>query len=151
MVVPVRQGGSTVRTNLSSETALPNKFGPATATRGCSARRRRSQEVPLVIMQNLTAVGASLGVLLAAPIAQAQTKQHFGDRGEFILSADRLVPLVGWSAVSRNLMAGEFNNAQYQSGSLTTTQTSLSLLYGTAFPQQVFYTVPRVGLDYVVA
>lgn len=102
-------------------------------------------------MRKLTAIGATMGVLmLAAQHAQAQEKKNFGDRGEFILSADRLFPLIGWSRTSRNLMAGELRNG-FVSGSTSTEQSSLSLFYGTAFPQEVFYTIPRVGFDYVVA
>ncbi len=48
--------------------------------------------------RTLTATGAALAVLLAAPLANAQTKGGFGEKGQFIISADRLVPVFSYTS-----------------------------------------------------
>ena len=55
------------------------------------------------MMRSLAAVGVTLCVLLTASLARAQAKEHFGDKGEVIISADRLVPL---DLVSANYTLG---------------------------------------------
>jgi hypothetical protein len=94
-------------------------------------------------MRTLTAAGAVAAALLMPTPARAQTKPEFGSRGEFILSADRLVPLVSWSRVAQDDLAGGDT-------STTTTQTAFSFFWGSTAPQEVFFTVPRVGLDYTI-
>jgi hypothetical protein len=92
------------------------------------------------MMRTPTAVGTML--LLTTSLAHAQT-EPFGGRGEFILSADRLLPLLSYTRTAESdLPPG--------SGSLTTTQTALSLFWGSTAPEELFFTVPRVGLDYVL-
>jgi len=108
----------------------------------------------------LTAAGASLAVLTMAPLAMAQRAADFGQQGEFILSADRLVPFFGFTSNSFDnpTNAGESKNTT------TVTQTSLSFFYGGTpgfsglfnggggdIGTNLFYTVPRLGFDYVVA
>jgi hypothetical protein len=100
--------------------------------------------------RTIIAVGASLAALTAAPAALAQGKGEFGQQGQFILSADRLVPLLSFDNVSQDALTGAGNPAVK---SITNTQssTSLSILYGgMANPGEQFFTAPRVGFDYVL-
>jgi hypothetical protein len=110
------------------------------------------------ITRKLAVVGAAMGVLLTASIASAQRDaQGFGQRGEFILSADRLVPVI---AFTQNRTNDDNNNPN-----TTTTQngSSISLLWGNnailgggpgglagGGGNPTFYTTPRVGFDYVL-
>jgi hypothetical protein len=105
----------------------------------------------------LTAVGVTLAALTTAPLALAQ-KSELGQQGEFIFSADRLLPFFGFSSVSID----NGTNGNQTKNSTTVTQTSLSFFYGgTPSPgllgnggydigANLFYTVPRLGFDYVV-
>jgi hypothetical protein len=99
--------------------------------------------------RTLTVAGAMLAVLTTAPLALAQ--KAFGQQGEFIISADRLVPFFSFDDVSQdNLEAGAADPA-VKSVTNTVTSSSLSLLYGgTANPGEQFFTAPRVGVDYVL-
>jgi hypothetical protein len=111
-------------------------------------------------MRTLAAVGAAMGVVLTASVAGAQTTGYgFGQKGEFVLSADRLVPILSFTS---NKVT--FNN-QNPNVSVSDTGSGLSLLWGnnSAFAVQgargspgfsgggnsTFYTTPRVGFDYV--
>jgi hypothetical protein len=101
-----------------------------------------------------------MGVLLTASVAgaQAQQGQSFGQKGEFILSADRLVPIL---AFTQNKLT---NNNVNPNQSFTTSGSSLSLLwgnnsifeggnaanFGVGAGNPTFYTTPRVGFDYVL-
>src|SRR5215472_9728835 len=109
------------------------------------------------MMRTLTAVGATLGVLLTAPLASAQAAAGgaFGQQGQFIVGADRLFELFAFSRVSQD----EFNpGATTTKITDTGTQTSIGLLWGgssapllqAAEHMQSFYTVPRLGFDYTI-
>jgi hypothetical protein len=100
------------------------------------------------MLRSLT-IGVVVGcVLSTASLARAQMKQEFGDVGESIVSADRLVPLLSWSHWSQDQAPPPGALSQTQSGD----QTSFSILFGsTTDAKDVFYTVPRVGYDYVLA
>jgi hypothetical protein len=100
--------------------------------------------------RRLTAVGATVGAvlgLLTTSLAHAQQRPEFGEQGEFILSADRLVPFFAFSHESADGPTGPG-----VSKSITTaSQSSLSFFYGyTADGNDLFYTVPRVGFDYTI-
>jgi hypothetical protein len=100
------------------------------------------------MVRTLTTVSTALLVLLATNVASAQA-QSFGEKGQFILGADRLVPLLSysqtWTGHLGNLPPGE-------SGETTTTsQTAFSFFWGSTSPQETFFTVPRIGFDYVLA
>ena len=57
--------------------------------------------------RTLTAVGASLVALTAAPAAMAQqAKSDFGQQGQFIIGADRLLSFFGYSHYSYDLPTG---------------------------------------------
>jgi hypothetical protein len=106
----------------------------------------------------LTVVGAAMGVLLTAPVTRAQTQgQGFGQKGEFVFSADRLLPLLSFTQ----------NKVSYDNGNpnvdISSTGGSISLLWGnnsifgvsgapglTGGGNSTFYTTPRVGFDYVL-
>ena len=101
--------------------------------------------------RTLTAAGSMLAVLTMAPLAMAQSRTEFGQQGEFIISADRLVPLLSFEDVSQDVLVpgGLPNNVK--SETTTQTATSFSVLYGSpAAPVEQFYSVPRIGFDYVV-
>ena len=112
--------------------------------------------------RRLTAVLATVGAasaLLTTSLAHAQQKPEFGEKGEIILSADRLFPLVSFSSVSQDSLTPIGGTTR----TTTTTQTGISLLWGSTStpgtngangpgttPETLFFTIPRVGFDYVV-
>ena len=106
------------------------------------------------MVRRLTAVAASVGVVLFASVASAQAKGAFGEQGEFIFSADRLVPIF---AYTNNKVTNDKVNPN-QSNSVS--GSSFSLLYGGNFAgvpaanvgigNPTFYNFPRVGFDYTV-
>jgi hypothetical protein len=102
----------------------------------------------MLMVRRLTAVAASVGVFLTASLAQAQARPDFGKQGEFIFSADRLVPLFGFTSAKQDQPSG---------GNTKVTgfcnESSISLLWGSsagACPAEQFFTVPRLGFDYTV-
>lgn len=111
------------------------------------------------ITRMLAVVGAAMGVLSTAAIASAQTAEGrgFGQKGEFIFSADRLVPIL---AFTQNKFT---NNDANPNVSTTQTGSAISLLWGNnailgggpgglngGGGNPTFYTTPRVGFDYVL-
>jgi hypothetical protein len=102
--------------------------------------------------RTFTAVAASLFALSAAPSAMAQGKGDFGQQGQFIISADRLFQLFAYDNVSQ----GDFNPGNVKSATTTTNTSTLSILYGANRGEinngqyDPFFTVPRVGFDYVI-
>lgn len=106
------------------------------------------------MVRRLTAVAASVGVVLFASVASAQAKGAFGEQGEFIFSADRLVPLF---AYTNNKVTNDKVNPNQ---STSVSGSSFSLLYGgnsaglnlgnVGVGNPTFYTFPRVGFDYTV-
>jgi hypothetical protein len=117
--------------------------------------------------RTLTAVAASLAVLSVAPAAFAQAKGgDFGEQGQFIIGADRLLPFFGYNHWSYDLPTVGNQTKDNVSGS----SWNLSLLYGgTPWSSDLTgigrgggtlggafgntnlpFTVPRVGLDYVI-
>jgi hypothetical protein len=113
------------------------------------------------MMLTFTTAGAMTAVLSTTGVAGAQTKTELGDRGQFILGADRLMPLVSWNRISQDNFAG--------TATIASSQTGLSFFWGfsdqiegqngapatlenpaAAQAQRLFFSVPRVGFDYVV-
>ena len=118
------------------------------------------------MVRRLTAVAAGVGVMRVGSLAHAQSSGgSFGSQGQFIISADRLMPVLGYSRASstepQTPPAGETK--------VTDTEDSSSLGFfwgGTpafngavpggipgapgSIPVTNFYTVPRVGFDYVL-
>jgi|HubBroStandDraft_1064217.scaffolds.fasta_scaffold60167_2 hypothetical protein len=111
--------------------------------------------------RTLIAAGATLAVLTTAPLAMAQRAADFGQQGQFILSADRLLPFFGYTSYSVDGPTG----GGVSKNTTTVTQTNLSFFYGSTpnfsgafnggnagaeLGTNLFYTVPRIGLDYVI-
>jgi hypothetical protein len=97
-----------------------------------------------------TAALATVGAVCAlatASLAHAQQRPEFGQQGQFILSADRLVPFFGFSheSADNQTTGGQTKNIS------TETQSSLSFFYGSTLDtNDIFYTVPRIGFDYTI-
>ncbi len=75
--------------------------------------------------RTLTAVGLTLGavgILLTTSPAQAQQQTEFGQRGQFIISADRLVPFFAFTHESEDLQT----NATQTKLTHSSSSTSLS-------------------------
>lgn len=96
------------------------------------------------MLRTLTAVGAMLGVIGTTSLARAQARE-FGTPGEFIISADRLVPLFAYTRQVQQDPVGPNSSRAFE-------QTSISLLWGEnpQAQQPIFFTVPRIGFDYTV-
>jgi hypothetical protein len=94
----------------------------------------------MTTIQKLSAVSLGLSAFLCASQASAG---EFGDRGQFIISADRLFPLLSFTDVQTTEYTPPYVKDTYQ-------QSSFSLLLGGTPPTDTFYTLPRLGLDYVV-
>ncbi|WP_394825585.1 hypothetical protein [Pendulispora albinea] len=84
-------------------------------------------------------VGVLGAALLAASPASAQGKLDLGEKGQFILSADRLMPLFSY----QSFKTGDDNNSDSTSSSNISFVTS-NLTHRTVFD------VPRLALDYAV-
>jgi hypothetical protein len=101
------------------------------------------------------AVAVVASVVFVGPFARAQPQQQFGEKGEFILDADRLMPLLTYAHFSRDLPPPGGTTGASHSGDNTT----LGLFYGSTldlnaegggdFPSSAFFAVPRLGFDYV--
>jgi len=111
------------------------------------------------MVRRLTAVAAGLGVLLVGSLAQAQASGgSFGNQGQFIFSADRLFPVLGYSSGSVN-EPGQLGPG-ISKVSDSENQSSLGFFWGatpafagvgtagTVVPN--VYTVPRLGFDYTI-
>jgi hypothetical protein len=99
------------------------------------------------MMRRLTAVVVGAGVLLTASVAGAQAHGGIGERGQLIFSADRLFPLFSFTHTSTDV-PGPLGNGVSKAFT-TNDQTGISLLWGSATPL-TFFTVPRLGFDYVI-
>jgi hypothetical protein len=107
-------------------------------------------------MRSLLAALVGTGPLFSASFAHAQVPQEFGEKGQLIFSADRLVPLVSYAQ-------GKATNNNVNPAQTTTYSSSqISLLWGSSsatgglggppgtVPTTNVYTVPRLGFDYVI-
>ncbi len=97
------------------------------------------------------------GLFLAATDVRAQPRDAFGQKGQFIVSADRLFPLLSYTHVSQDGAPPPGNSKEVA----TLNEASISLLWGSSSApatgsnaatqaQDTFFTVPRVGFDYVI-
>jgi hypothetical protein len=103
-------------------------------------------------MRLLTAVIVFLVGIFATPVASAQPRGRFGDQGELIVGVDRLVPLFSFIDIQQTPIGPPFGPTipAGTSVTVTQTQTAFSLLWGSTFPQETMFTVPRIGVDYVL-
>lgn len=92
---------------------------------------------------------ASLALVAVAREASADEPlpeaPRFGDRGQLILSADRLVPLVSYTRQSITATQGDTTTTVTDSGS------SIALLIGREPTLGAVHTIPRVAVDFTVA
>jgi hypothetical protein len=118
------------------------------------------------MMRKLSAAVAGLAVVTLPSLAHAQAAGGgFGDQGRFIISADRLFPLLGYSHAAENEInppggATKVTDSQSYSNlgffwgntpAFTDTLSGLALPAGFGGVQVTnFYTVPRVGFDYTL-
>jgi hypothetical protein len=92
------------------------------------------------MLRTITFLGACATALLATATASGQTAPEFGEQGQFIISADRLMPLFAYESEK---------HANGDGTSDTTTVTSIALV--THNPDHVtLYNVPRFAFDYTV-
>jgi len=94
------------------------------------------------------ALGCLAAVGITAFGATAHAQEHdangLGAKGQLILSADRLVPVLGYSSVSVSYTNGNTNVTSTDKG------TSLVLMAGTEPQAANVHTLPRVGFDFTV-
>ncbi|HEY3818873.1 MAG TPA: hypothetical protein VGL81_16995 [Polyangiaceae bacterium] len=111
------------------------------------------------MVRRLTAIAAGVGVMLVGSLAHAQSRSTFGDPGEFIFSADRLFPVLGYSNESTT-QAGQLPTGISK---ISTSESSSSLgffwggspgyvvpLGGNNATLPNLFTVPRLGFDYTI-
>jgi hypothetical protein len=90
------------------------------------------------MLRTVTFLGACTAALLATATASGQPTPTFGEQGQFIISADRLMPLFAYES-----------EKGFDGTDATTTVTSIALI--THSPSFVtLYNVPRFAFDYTV-
>lgn len=92
-------------------------------------------------------LGALVGcALLATPVAaRAQAEEgRFGERGQLVLNADRLVPLFGYTVQSLTANDGDATTKTIDSGA------SFAFFVGKEPSLGTMHTVPRVAVDFTV-
>ncbi len=89
------------------------------------------------------AVAAS-AAMMAASSASAQEPPRFGERGQLVISADRLVPLLGYTSQSITASDGDVTTKTTDSGA------SIAFLIGREPQLGVMHTTPRVAVDVTV-
>ncbi len=82
--------------------------------------------------------------MTTASSASADEPRPFGDRGQLIVTADRLVPLVGYTSQSITESDGDITTKT------TDTGASVAFLFGREPQFGVMHTVPRVAVDVTV-
>src|SRR5689334_10948119 len=89
-------------------------------------------------------LGALAATLFGSQTASAQEAHGMAEKGNFIISADRIVPLFSFTRVSHTQTdPGRTEND-------VTTASSLSILPGTDLLAANVHTIPRIGFDFVV-
>ncbi len=99
------------------------------------------------IMQTVAvAVGLSCVLAVSDPgVASAQEANGFGEKGELIVTADRLMPLLSYSSETVTINQNNQDTKESESG------TSIALLLGREPRLAVNpHSVPRVAIDYTV-
>lgn len=91
------------------------------------------------------AYAADPDVAAPPPVPSPPAPRVFGERSELIITADRLVPLVSYTATSVTEPQGS------ASAHITDTGGSVAFLLGREPSFGVMHTVPRVAVDYSVA
>ena len=96
---------------------------------------------------SLLSVGLTASLAVLSPrTASAQEANGFGEKGELIVTADRLMPLIGYSRESVDSTQNGVTVTQSDSS------TSIALLFGREPALTVNpHTIPRIAFDYVLA
>jgi hypothetical protein len=111
------------------------------------------------MVRRWVAVATGVAGMLIGSVAHAQSKATFGDKGEFIFSADRLAPVLGYSRISQDepgpLAAGITKVSNSESSSSLGffwggSPGYVTAVGGTGATLPNVYTVPRLGFDYTV-
>jgi len=110
------------------------------------------------ILRTALALGSGASIVLGASVASAQQRGgDFGAPGQFIIEGNRLFQLFAFDDVSQQV-PGE-SGGDISKVTNTTQSTTFALLYGTngnttfvdgKTSGDPFYTVPRLGFDYVL-
>jgi hypothetical protein len=88
---------------------------------------------------------AAVGCAMAwTGTSRAAGDEEFGKQGQFILSADRLMPFFAYTNERTTL---EQNN---QKDTVSTSNASMGILFGRSTNANIPYTIPRVGFDYTI-
>jgi hypothetical protein len=95
-------------------------------------------------MRKTTILGAAALATITWATNSRAADEDFGQKGQFILSADRLMPFFAYTTERTTL---EQPNAK---DTVSTSNASMSLLFGRSTSATVAYTVPRVGFDYTL-
>lgn len=93
----------------------------------------------------LSAILVASAVSAAAPPAFAQSAHGLADKGNLILTADRLVPLFSYERTSTTFQRGN-NTTETDAVS----RTSTMLLFSSPLDRQTVHTVPRAAADFTV-
>lgn len=96
----------------------------------------------------LPVVAAVLSLAATASAQQDKGMGGFGEKGNVIISADRLMTL--FSYVSRNEDFADTNNNVTVTRTVTTSGPAMSLLLGGNIPRENVHTIPRIALDYTI-
>ncbi|WP_394836075.1 hypothetical protein LVJ94_04105 [Pendulispora rubella] len=107
----------------------------------CSASKdvSKGNKESLFMRRTILGLGMVAGALLASSTAYAQGKTDLGQKGQFILSADRLLPVVSYESVKTDT----------NGGSTTESSARMSLLTAN-FSHRSVFDVPRASLDYAI-
>jgi hypothetical protein len=100
------------------------------------------------MVRALTMTGLSLGVLLAVLPARAADDAAFGDKGQIILSADRVMGLFDYTSTKFTDQAGNTDSVNYTSFALL--QNPSGVIYGSGggnVPIVAPYNVPRLSIE----
>jgi len=104
------------------------------------------------------ALGSGASIVFGASVASAQQRSgDFGQPGQFIIEGNRLFQLIAFDDVSQQIPGA--GGGEVSKVTNTTQSTTVALLYGSngnttgvydKTTSDLFYTVPRVGFDYVL-
>lgn len=83
-------------------------------------------------------------VVFATSSARAESAARFGERGQLVITADRLVPVLGYTTQSITVVQGDTTTKVTDSGA------SLAFFVGREPGLGAIHTVPRVAADFTV-
>jgi hypothetical protein len=96
------------------------------------------------LLLGLAVLAATRAAAADEPVQEPPARAAFGDRGELLVSADRLVPLLGYTTQSITARQGDVTTTVTDDG------TSVALLFGREPGLGSVHTVPRVAFDFTV-